>query len=79
LPELHVVLEGLFEKRRLLDLVRDFIVFEDDRAKLTKKLACYHQFHAVRVAVEETLRSAALQREAEALLEPGRGYHTQTS
>jgi hypothetical protein len=30
LPELQVVLEGLFEKRRLLDLIRDFIVFEND-------------------------------------------------
>ena len=61
LAELQVVLEGVFEKRRFLDLVRHFIVFEDEGAgKLTKKMAGYHQFHAVNVAVEETLRAARI-------------------
>ena len=59
LAELQVILEGVFEKRRFLDLVRHFIVFEDEGGgKLTKKMAGYHQFHAVNVAVEETLRAA---------------------
>jgi len=59
LAELQVVLEGVFEKRRFLDLVRHFIVFEDFGAgKFVKKMAGYHQFHAVNVAVEETLRAA---------------------
>ncbi len=59
LSELQVVLEGVFEKRRFLDLLRYFIVFEDPGGgKLTKKMAGYHQFHAVNVAVEETLRAA---------------------
>ena len=54
LAELQVVLEGVFEKRRFLDLVRHFIVFEDEGGgKLIKKMAGYHQFHAVNVAVEE--------------------------
>jgi type I restriction enzyme R subunit len=57
--ELQVVLEGVFEQRRFLDLVRHFVVFEDLGAgKLVKKLAGYHQFHAVNVAVEETLRAS---------------------
>ena len=57
--ELQVILEGVFEKRRLLDLIRHFIVFEDEgHGKLVKKMAGYHQFHAVNVAVEETLRAA---------------------
>jgi len=77
IPQLQVVLEGLFDKRRFLDLVRDFIVFEDDGSgRLVKKVAGYHQFHAVRVAVEETLRAAALQRERLALHEPSCGYAT---
>jgi len=60
MPELQVVLEGVLEKRRFLDLVRHFIVFEDEGGgKLAKKMAGYHQFHAVNVAVEETLRAAA--------------------
>jgi type I restriction enzyme R subunit len=59
LAELQVMLEGVFEKRRFLDLVRHFIVFEDEGGgKLSKKMAGYHQFHAVNVAVEETLRAA---------------------
>ena len=59
LAEVQVVLEGVFEQRRFLDLVRYFIVFEDaGGGKLTKKMAGYHQFHAVNVAVEETLRAA---------------------
>jgi type I restriction enzyme R subunit len=61
LPELQVVLEGVFEKHRFLDLIRHFIVFEDEGGgKLIKKVAGYHQFHAVNVAVEETLRAALL-------------------
>ena len=43
--------------------MRDFTVFEDDGGALVKKMAGYHQFHAVRVAVDETLRAAQLQRE----------------
>jgi type I restriction enzyme, R subunit len=70
LAELQVVLEGVFQKRRFLDLVRHFIVFEDSGgSKLAKKMAGYHQFHAVNVAVEETLRAARAHRAAET---PGR-------
>ncbi len=59
LAELQVVLEGVFEHRRFIDLVRYFIVFEAmDDGKLVKKMAGYHQFHAVNVALEETLRAA---------------------
>jgi len=59
ISELQVVLEGVFEKQRFLDLIRHFIVFEDEgHGKLVKKMAGYHQFHAVNVAVEETLRAA---------------------
>jgi type I restriction enzyme R subunit len=66
LPELQVVLDGIFDKRRLLDLIRDFIVFEDSGdGALAKKMAGYHQFHAVRVAVTETLRAARPDRFAE--------------
>ena len=61
LTELQVMLQGVFEPSRFLALVRDFIVFEDDGGALAKKMAGYHQFHAVRVAVDETLRAAALQ------------------
>ena len=62
LTELQVMLEGICEPERFLPLVRDFIVFEDDGGgSLVKKMAGYHQFHAVQVAVDETLRAAKLQ------------------
>ena len=61
-PDLQVMLEGVCSPDRLLTLVHDFIVFEDDGANLPiKKMAGYHQFHAVQVAVQETLRAAELQ------------------
>ncbi len=62
LPQLQVMLEGVCTPGRFLALVRDFIVFEDDGSgALVKKMAGYHQFHAVRVAVTETLRAAELE------------------
>ncbi len=62
LPQLQVLLQGVCDHRRFLDLIRDFIVFEDDGSGLLeKKVAGYHQFHAVQAAVDETLRAAALQ------------------
>ena len=71
LPQLQVMLEGMCERDRFLTLVRDFIAFEDDGSgKLAKKMAGYHQFHAVEVAVGETLRAAALEQEAQRVAEP---------
>ena len=58
LPQLQVVLEGVFEKRRFLDMIRHFIVFEDvGGGVLAKKMAGYHQYHAVNVALAETIRA----------------------
>ena len=58
IPELQVMLEGACAPARFLRLIRDFIVFDDDGgAEPAKKMGGYHQFHAVRVAVEETLRA----------------------
>ena len=62
LPELQVMLEEVCEQSNFLTLLRDFIVFDDDGSgKLVKKMAGYHQFHAVQAAVEETLRATELQ------------------
>ncbi len=75
MTELQVMLEGVFEPGRFLSLVRDFIVFEDDGGgALVKKMAGYHQFHAVRVAVGETLRAAELQRTEVRVAEESRRY-----
>jgi type I restriction enzyme, R subunit len=57
--ELETLIRGIFEKQRLLDLLRHFIVFEDDGGSISKKVAAYHQFHAVNRAVEATVKAAS--------------------
>ncbi|MCY3841295.1 MAG: type I restriction endonuclease subunit R, partial [Gammaproteobacteria bacterium] len=58
-PELETVTKGVFEKNRFLTLLRDFTVFEDTGAGLVKIVAGYHQFHAVRHAVERTIAATS--------------------
>ncbi len=70
--ELQVLLEGACDPGGFLALVRDFIVFEDDGGPLVKKMAGYHQYHAVRVALEETLRAARMQQADEVQERRGR-------
>jgi type I restriction enzyme R subunit len=55
LSQLEVLIRGVFDKRRLLDLLRYFIVFEGDGESVIKKVAGYHQFHAVALALEATI------------------------
>ncbi len=77
LPQLRVMLEGVCQWDRFLALVRDFIVFEDvGSGKLSKKMAGYHQFHAVGTAVGETLRATRLQRLGVELRESRGGYES---
>ena len=77
LTELQVMLEGVCARERFLALIRDFIVFEDDGSgALTKKMAGYHQFHAVQVAVDETLRAAELQQATARVAETQGRYET---
>ena len=77
MPELQVMLEGVCDLGRFLSLVRDFIVFEDDGSgALAKKMAGYHQFHAVRVAVGETRRAVELQHAGRGGAEGGGRYES---
>lgn len=57
--QLEVLVRGVFDKSRCLDLLRHFIVFEDEEGSLMKKIAGYHQFHATRKAVQTTLDAGA--------------------
>ena len=57
-PELQTVIEGVFEKKRFLALLRDFTVFGETGSGLAKILAGYHQFHAVARAVESTVAAS---------------------
>ncbi len=75
LPQLQVVLQGVFDKRRFLDLIRYFIVFEEvPGGAFVKKMAGYHQYHAVNVAVQETLRACIPPSEADLVQEEGGTY-----
>jgi len=68
-----VFFEGLFEKTRFLDILKNFICFDVNGEKTFKILAGYHQYFAVKKAVESTLRATQTD---------GRGgvfWHTQGS
>ncbi len=58
-PELSTLIEGVFEQRRLLDLLCHFTVFGETGSGLAKIIAGYHQFHAVIRAVDSTLRASS--------------------
>lgn len=65
--------EGMFDRARLLDILKNFICFSGDGVETAKILAAYHQYFAVKKAVESTKRAAATD---------GRGgvfWHTQGS
>ena len=74
--ELETLIQGVFDKARLLDLVRDFITYDDDdKGRTAKVIAGYHQFHAVKAAVEETVRASGSTGDRRA----GVVWHTQGS
>ena len=75
--QLEVAIRGLCEPSRFLKMVRDFIVFEDDGGVVPmKKMAGYHQYHAVEFAVQETVRASQMVEDEGDLADPGSGYET---
>ena len=58
-PEISTLIEGVFEHRRLLDLLCHFTVFGETGSGLAKIIAGYHQFHAVRHAVKSTVTASS--------------------
>ncbi|MGO6846270.1 type I restriction endonuclease subunit R [Rhizobium ruizarguesonis] len=74
-PELNILIEGIFNRRRLLDLLHDFTVFGETGSGLAKIIAGYHQFHAVRHAVDKTVEASAPQGDRKV----GVIWHTQGS
>jgi type I restriction enzyme R subunit len=76
LPQLQVTIRGAFERRRFLDMVHCFVAFEDNgTGVLIKKMAGYHQFHAVNAAVEETLRAAQMKDGRPVMTDRGTGVY----
>lgn len=59
-PEMSVLIEGVFERKRFLSLLQNFTVFGETPGGLAKIIAGYHQFHAVRSAVASTVRALSI-------------------
>jgi len=56
--ELETLIKGVFDRRRFLELVRHFVVFEDADGNVVKKVAAYHQFHATNRAVKSVVEAS---------------------
>lgn len=54
IPELEVLIKGIFDKNRFLELLHYFILFQDDGVNITKIFSAYHQYHAVKKATANT-------------------------
>jgi len=57
--QLETMVRGFFNQELLLDYIRYFVLFEVDNGAVIKKIAGYHQFHAVREAVKATVIAAS--------------------
>jgi type I restriction enzyme, R subunit len=60
MPQLEVLVRGAFDRTHLLDLIQNFVAFSDEDSGLVKRVAKYHQFWAVRAAVESTVKAATI-------------------
>lgn len=74
-PQLEVLIKGMFEKKRFMDIIKHFVLFQTDGEKVTKILAGYHQFHATNKAIASTERAT----ETEGDRKIGVVWHTQGS
>jgi type I restriction enzyme, R subunit len=74
-PEMSVLVEGVFERKRLLALMGNFTVFGEMGGGTAKIIAGYHQFHAVKKAVDATVEATR----AEGDRKVGVIWHTQGS
>ncbi|MEM4254484.1 MAG: type I restriction endonuclease subunit R [Candidatus Woesearchaeota archaeon] len=57
--QIDIMLKGMFEKQRFLDIIKNFVLFEKHHEKISKKIAGYHQYHAVNKAVEATIKATS--------------------
>ncbi|MDP5190447.1 type I restriction endonuclease subunit R [Rheinheimera baltica] len=76
--ELETMLRGVFAPEYLLDYLRFFVLFEDD-GTLVKKIAGYHQFHAVRSAIQQVVAASRQDVQAKQKGKGGVVWHTQGS
>jgi type I restriction enzyme R subunit len=77
LRELETMVRGVLAPAYLLDYLRFFVLFEDD-GHLVKKVAGYHQFHAVRAAIDQVVQASSTD-DAKTRGKGGVVWHTQGS
>ncbi|MBD2387821.1 type I restriction endonuclease subunit R [Cylindrospermum sp. FACHB-282] len=73
--ELETIIKGIFNKTTILDILQYFIVFEVDQDTIIKKIAGYHQYHAVNKAITATIKATRLNGDQKV----GVVWHTQGS
>ncbi|MEN9904033.1 MAG: hypothetical protein RLZZ555_598, partial [Pseudomonadota bacterium] len=76
--ELQTLVRGALAPTYLLDYLRYFVLFEDD-GQLVKKIAGYHQYHAVRAAIEHVVAASRPDSPAQMQGKGGVVWHTQGS
>ncbi len=72
-PQLKILLMGMLDKTRLLDIVKNFIVFREGKKETSKVIAAYHQYHTTNKAVQSTIEAIKKDRRI------GIVWHTQGS
>jgi len=75
MEQLGTLINGVFSKKTIIDLISNFIVFESEEGKYSKKLAAYHQYYAVNKAVEKTIEASDVKGDGRS----GVIWHTQGS
>jgi len=55
--QLPTLIKGMFDKIRLLDIIRNFILFQADNNSYIKIIAGYHQYYAVKTSIENTVKA----------------------
>lgn len=73
--QLETVVRGFFDPELFLDYIHHFVLFEESNGELIKKIAAYHQFHAVRAAVEATVVASRKAADGNGIEEPRADYH----
>lgn len=75
LKQLETLINGVFNKKTIIDLISNFVVFENEEGKYNKKLSAYHQYYAVNKAVEKTIEASSIKGDGRS----GVIWHTQGS
>ncbi len=57
MSKMDILLRGMLNKETLLDIIRNFIVFKQDRKHVSKILAAYHQYNAVNKSIKSTIKA----------------------